>query len=64
MAEFLLQLIGHAHHVDFYPAAGRTGDHIDAAMAQFKRLENLETDLDLFDRIGRERNAERIANAL
>ena len=54
MAQFLLQLIGHSHHVDLYPAAGRTGDDIDAAMAQFERLENLETDLDLFDRIGRE----------
>nr|WP_236627788.1 hypothetical protein [Caulobacter sp. B11] len=34
--------------------AGRTGDDIDAAVAQAQRLEDVEADLDLLDGIGGE----------
>ena len=49
--------------IDFDPAAGRAGDHGRALLAELEGLQNLEADEDLFDRIGRERDADRVADA-
>src|SRR5690606_26577053 len=40
------------------------GNEVDATGAQTQGLENIETDLDLLDRIGRQRNANGVADAL
>ena len=37
--------------IDLDPAAGRAGDHGRALLAELERLQNLETDEDLLDRI-------------
>ena len=49
---------------DVVAAAGRAGDHHRAALAQAERLEDLPADLDLLDRVGGERDAERVADAV
>ena len=49
-------LFQHAHgvnHIELLARAGRARDHVHAAMAQIKRLQYIETDLDFLDRIGR-----------
>src|SRR5690606_6479987 len=60
----LLQLVHGLDHVEVLPRAARAGDEVDATGTQAQRLENVETDLDLLDRIGRQRDADGVANAL
>ena len=50
-------------HVVLLTGAGGAGDDVDAAMAQVQRLQHLEADPHLFFRLGRERNADGIADA-
>src|SRR3546814_20026745 len=42
----------------------RSRDQIDAARTQMQRLEDVPADLDLFNRIGRKRDANRVADTV
>ena len=57
--------LGDLDHVDLGPAARRAGDEVDVlALAQAHRLEQLATGARLLDRIGGERVADGVADAL
>ena len=64
MAEPLLDLIGQLDDVDLHAAAGRTGDDVHPAVTQFEGLQDFEANLDLFHRIGRQRDADRIPDPI
>jgi len=49
---------------DVVPPAGRAGDHHGTALAQAERLQDLPCDLDLLDGIGREGDANRVADPI
>jgi hypothetical protein len=49
--------------VEALTGARRAGDDVDAAVAQAQRLEDIEADLDLLDRIGGQRHADGVADA-
>ena len=54
-----------ADHVDLGPAARRAGDEVEAlALAQPQRLEELAPGLGLLDRVGGQRVADGVADAL
>ena len=56
---------GDVDHVDLGATAARAGDEVDVlALAQAHRLEQLATGAGLLDRVGRERVADRVADAL
>ena len=60
-----LRLAGHLDDVDLGPAARRAGDEVEAlALAQPERLEQLAPGPRLLDRIGGERVADGVADAL
>ena len=59
----LVDLVGDGEEIDFDPAAGRAGDHGRALLPQLETLQDLETNKDLFDWIGREGDADRVADA-
>ena len=59
----LVDLVGEGEEVDFDAAAGGAGDHRRALLPQLEALEDLVGDEDLFDRIGRQRDADRVADA-
>ena len=59
----LVDLIGELEEIDFDPAAGRAGDHRRALLAQLQALEDLVADEDLFDRVGGQGDADRVADA-
>src|SRR5829696_8183480 len=60
----LLDRLGEIPDADVVAAAGRAGDHHGPALAQTKRLQDLPGDLDLFDRVGRQRDPDRVADAV
>ena len=60
--EALLEPLDGLDHLELLARAGRAGDDGDAAAAQVQRLQHLEADLDLLDRIGRQRHADRVAD--
>ena len=63
--ERLLGLLGHVDHVDLGPAARRAGDEVEAlSLAQPEDLEQLTPGPGLFDRVGGERVADGVADAL
>ena len=63
--EGLLGSPGDVDHVDLGTAARRAGDEVEAlALAQPERLEQLATGPRLLDRVGGERVADRVADAL
>ena len=65
IAERLHRLVGDVDHVDLGTAARRAGDQVDVlALAQPERLEQLAPGPRLLDRIGGERVADRVADAL
>ena len=51
-----------SHHVDFDPAAGRTGNDVHSAMTKFQGLENFKTDLDFFHGIGGQRHSQGVSD--
>ena len=57
-----LDLAGQVEHVDVRAAARRAGDHHRAAVPQAQRPQDLPRDLDLLDRVGGQRDAERVAD--
>ena len=60
----LLNLFRDPNKIYLASAAGRTGNEINTALSEPKRLENLETDFNLIDRIPGERNAQGIADTV
>ena len=65
IAERLHRPVGDVDHVDLGAAAARAGDQVDVlALAQAERLEQLAAGACLLDRIGGERVADRVADAL
>ena len=57
-------LVGELVDVDLGAAARGARDDLELARAQVERLQDLDADLDLLDRRGRERDADRVADAL
>src|SRR5690606_28546248 len=57
------QLVHGLDHIEILPRAARAGDEVDPARTQPQRLENIEADLDLFHRIGGQRDADGVADA-
>ena len=57
-------IIGQADQVDLRPSAGRTGHHLDAALAKAQCLQDQLRRADLFRRIPGQGDADRIADAL
>ena len=49
-------------HVELLAGAGRAGNDVDAAMAQAERFQHLKPSFDFLNRIGRERDADGIAD--
>ena len=65
LLERLLGLLGHGDDVDLGPAARRAGDQVEAlALAQPERLEELAAGAGLLDRVGGQREADGVADAL
>ena len=65
LAERLHRPLGDVDHVDLGPPARRAGDEVDVlALAQAERLEQLAAGPRLLDRVGGERVADRVADAL
>ena len=65
IAEGLHRPVGDVDDVDLGPTAARAGDQVDVlALAQPERLEQLAAGARLLDRIGGERVADRVADAL
>uniref|UniRef100_A0A0N4ZLI6 LigA n=1 Tax=Parastrongyloides trichosuri TaxID=131310 RepID=A0A0N4ZLI6_PARTI len=62
MGQALLQRFDGLNDVEALPRAGRAGDDVDAAGAQAERLQDVEADLDLLDRIGGEAHADGVAD--
>ena len=58
------QLVHGLHHVEVLPRTARAGDEVDATGAQVQGLEDVETDLDLLDRIGSQGNPDGVADSL
>ncbi len=61
-AQPLLDLLRELLHADVVSAAARAGNQDRAALAQAERLQDLEGDADLLDRVGGERDADRVAD--
>lgn len=59
----LLQRVNRTDNIKFLTRTGRAGDEVDPARTDTQRFQNIETDFDLFDRIGRQRYAQRVADA-
>ena len=65
LLERFLRLLGHGDDVDLGPAARGAGDEVEPlALAQAERLEQLATRPRLLDRVGGEREADGVADAL
>ena len=65
IAERLHRPVGDVDHVDLGTAAARAGDQVDVlALAQTERLEQLATGAGLLHRVGGERVADGVADAL
>ena len=65
LAERLHRPLGDVDHVDLGPPARRAGDEVDVlALAQAERLEQLAPGPRLLDRVGGQRVADRVADAL
>ena len=62
MLQPLLERLDGADHVEALPRAARAGDDADAAVADAERLQDLEADADFFLGLGRERDADRVAD--
>src|SRR4030095_7222993 len=62
--ELVLDLLRELHQVDVGPAAGRTRDEGQAALAQPERFQDVDPDPHLFGRVRGERHADRVADAL
>ena len=62
-SEAALHLIRDADEVDARPAARGAGDELTPAGAQAERPQNVLTGADLLHRIGRERDADGVADA-
>src|ERR671935_70706 len=62
VAQPLLDLFGELLDADVVAAAAGARDHDRAALAQAERLQDLVRRLDLLDRVGRERDADRVAD--
>ena len=63
LREVVLDLVGERDEVDLDAAAGGAGDERRAALAQVQRLEDVPADRHLFDRVGGEGDADRVADA-
>ena len=63
-AQTPLDRLGEADDVDLGAAAGRARDEVGAAAAQLEGLEDGPGDAHLFDRVGGQRDADRVADAL
>lgn len=50
----LLQRVNRTDNIKLLTRTGRTGDEVDPSRTDTKRFQNIETDFDLFDRIGRQ----------
>src|SRR5699024_1950366 len=59
----LLQRVNRTDNIKFLTRTGRAGDEVDPSRTDTQRFQNIETDFDLFDRIGRQRYAQRVADA-
>ena len=65
LAERLHRPLGDLDHVDLGAPARRAGDEVDVlALAQAERLEQRASGPGLLDRVGRQRVADRVADAL
>ena len=65
LLERLLGLLGHGDDVDLGPAARRAGDEVEAlALPEAERLEQLAAGPGLLDRVGGQREADGVADAL
>jgi hypothetical protein len=62
--ERLLDLLGERPDVDLGAPARGAGHDVESALTQVQRLEDRDAGLDLLDRVGRERHADRVADAL
>ena len=62
MLEPLLERLDGADHIEALPCAARTGDDPDAAVTDAERLQYLEADPHFLFRLGRERDADRVAD--
>ena len=63
MRQPLLQLRHRLDDVEALPRAGRAGDDLHPAMADAERLQDLPADMHLLLRLGRERDADGVADA-
>src|SRR5205085_12387975 len=61
--EALFEALDGLNDLELLAGAGGAGDHGDAAAAQVQRLQNFEAGLHLLDRIGGQRDADRVADA-
>lgn len=59
----LLQRVNRTDNIKLLTRTGRAGNEVDPARTDTQRFQNIETDFDLFNRIGRQRYAQRVANA-
>jgi hypothetical protein len=62
VGQLLFQHADRLDDVEALTGAGRAGDDVDAPVAQTQRLEDVEADLDLLDRIGGERDPDGVAD--
>src|SRR5690349_24126865 len=60
--EALFEALDGLDDLELLAGAGRARDHSDAAAPQAQRFQDFETGLDLLDRIGRERDPDRVAD--
>ena len=60
--EALFEPLDDLDDLELLARAGWAGDDGDAAPPQAERLQHLEADLDLLDRVGRQRDADRVAD--
>ena len=59
-----LDLFGEREHVELGAAARRARHEVERVLADAERLKDLLAELHLFDRVGRERDPDRVADAL
>ena len=62
--ESVSDVVGQGQDVDLAASAGGAGDDLQAAGAQVEGLQDLDADLDLLDRVGRQRDADGVTDAL
>src|SRR6185369_5824491 len=62
-SQALFDLFRHLYQIYLASAAGRTGDEVHPVLPQVKRLQDLEADSHLIDRITGKRNPQSVADS-